>query len=90
MTCTRFAYPMLPPHSTGATWPDTLSTRTPRLSRACVLASTLLALPALQVELVFDPEPILRFTPHLADDASEGDIEGADANGRWGPWREQV
>jgi hypothetical protein len=42
------------------------------------------------VELVFDPEPILRFTPHLADDASEGDIEGADANGRWGPWREQV
>lgn len=43
-----------------------------------------------QVELLFDPEPILRFTPHLADDASKGDVDGADANGRWGPWRKQV
>jgi hypothetical protein len=43
-----------------------------------------------QVELLFDPEPMLRFTPHIADDASAGDIEGADAHGRWGPWREQV
>ena len=43
-----------------------------------------------QVELLFAPEPMLRFTPHIADDASAGDIEGADAHGRWGPWREQV
>lgn len=43
-----------------------------------------------QMELLFDPEPILRFTPHLADDARKGDINGADANGRWGPWRKQV
>lgn len=43
-----------------------------------------------QMELLFDPEPILRFTPHLADDARKGDVDGADANGRWGPWRKQV
>ena len=48
-----------------------------------------------EVELLFDPEPLLRFTPHLADDArTDGAdpavVAGADANGRWGPWREQT
>mmetsp|Transcript_51766 Transcript_51766/g.166946 ORF Transcript_51766/g.166946 Transcript_51766/m.166946 type:complete len:539 (+) Transcript_51766:93-1709(+) len=48
-----------------------------------------------EVELLFDPEPLLRFTPHLADDARTDGADpavvvGADANGRWGPWREQT
>jgi len=42
-----------------------------------------------EVELLFDPVPLLRFTPHLADDARGGDVDGADAMGRWGPWRAQ-
>ncbi|KAJ1454679.1 hypothetical protein M885DRAFT_618001 [Pelagophyceae sp. CCMP2097] len=41
------------------------------------------------MELVFDPEPMLVFTPHMADDASAGDVAEADAKGRWGPWYEQ-
>lgn len=59
------------------------------LARGLLSRHAMLAL-APQMELFFDPEPILRFTPHLADDARKGDVDGADANGRWGPWRKQV
>lgn len=43
-----------------------------------------------EVELLFDPEPKLRFTPHLAPDTGSQDSTTYGTLGRWGDWRPQV